>query len=683
MRSERTSERAVDARSSGREVPRQSDRVDLRTSSSGPKSDECSLTVLLVSGADVVLHVSKTSTVDQIKTRLFALPELAGCVKDDFVLGDASGKRTFVVEFQRLTRVDPSLAETIEAGGMVKLKLSQREPVSQSRSSMGGTPGMTRRKLGGNNVVADSPPAFSTPQPQRRAIQASPRAPLLQKSPREMALPKISATGTLLVSPREDEAARMRKEREAVLREKELLLQQKKERLEADRRADDARAKETAARERQEQARLAEEADRREERARQEREARRKEEEARAAEARRAEVEAKENGLRQKREALERKQRERSNPDVGDEVSATELALRKSAERDAEARNERARREEERVRREDADRVRREQVEEDQRMKELERRQMARDALAEQADDAESTQDEVQRQTMLDIERKKAEVEAKRAELERKMQELEERQRNLDRRRRESERQEREDKEAAAKDLRPSNDSSSDQSFDLIGERDTLWEMLREKQMAEDAKRKQLLDEKRRADDEAKRKQLAEEKRLRAEEEARREDMKRLEEAQEKEKREREQKEKEQKEKEQREKEQREKEARSSKESSQEIKSVPRPQSDSSEGSPKACVKHERRGSFGFLKKNDPKSDSGSSMPAATGSGSSNPSLLAPSGSTGEKSKGTPLLSRISMGVKGVRSVLVQRRNSFRSSKVRMAEKEKKKQAIR
>ncbi len=654
--------------------------------------------------------MAKTSTVDQIKSRLFALPELSGCSKDDHVLGDASGKRLFVVEFQRLSRVDPSLVEAIESGQTVRLSLSVRESArgaaagASAVSPIGGTPGLTRRKLAPGIGGAEA--SFSTPQPLRKAASPSPRAAMLVKSPRDPALPKVSSNGSLLMSPREDEIARMRQEREAVLREKEALLKQKKERFESDRRAEEARKQELADKEREELRKMQEHAREREERSRALREAGRRDEEA----ARRAEMESKENSARQKQQILvtsedtadelmaaesrlrefEKKQRERAsgsqidesikmNDDVGGGGGGSSVVDSSDTEREELWK---------RLKQEEVQR--REQRMEAERLAELERKQRARDQLAADQEaalyeDAESTMDEMRRHTMIEIERKKAEVEAKRAELEKKMRELEERQKNLDLRRRESEHEDREEdrkKDAAARLLLEKRRSSgaSDVKLDILGEKDTLWEMLREKQIAEDAKRKQLIEEKKKAEEGRKEKELKEKelkdsrerdilimemREKEAREKEAREKEAREKEAREKEAREKELREKEAREKEAREKEVREKEALARNPSLQKSLDVV-PSLDStlvsssdSTASPKTKNKHERRGSFGFLKK------------VENATAASAPTLAPPPSGAAEKSKGTPLLSRISLGVKGVRSVLVQRRNSFRSSKVK------------
>jgi hypothetical protein len=524
-------------------------------------AEECKISVSLPAGGKVVVSLARTCTVDQIKTRLFALAELSGCSKDDYVLGDVSGKR-FVVEFQRLTRVDPSALPIIEDGETVSLLLSLRDGVVQApRVSLGGTPSLARRKPG----VAE--PSFSTPQAQRRLLSPSPRpslvkspreaqlakstlsptfvrAPILVKSPRDSSL--LKSAGLTKVLPKDDEAARMRMERDSVLKEREAALQQKRERLEAERRAEETRLEECA---QQDQSRLRQSQEIARERDRQERENARLEELARRQEVeekRRVELAEREALLQQKRELLERKQQQRSkteedasvkvdrkrvdDDEAGERLRELERRQRERDQMDSEvARRMRAREEAERAEKlreeELAAELRREQQLETDRLAELEQKQKARDKLAQEQEaamypdeEAESTLDELRRATMLDIERKKMEVEAKRAELERKMREVEERQRLLEIRRRQSEQQDREEertlkeaaevkaeakrsKEATAAADRLTPRSQQSEGLNMSVDKEALWEMLREKQLAEDAKRKHLLEEKKRIDE--------------------------------------------------------------------------------------------------------------------------------------------------------------------------------------
>ncbi len=709
------------------------------------------------------MRLAKTCKVDQIKAKLFlTVDELGGLARDDYVLGTASGKR-FQVEFQRLSRVDPSLEPLIENGETVELVLVVvvSPAAAAARSSLGGTPVVTRRKLG----PAVKEAAFSTPQAPRKSLGVSPRNFLLgAKSPRNEGGP-----------PEDSQTSKARQQREAALKEKEAELQRKKERLEEERRAEEERKWREEERVRKE-AEEASERQRQRERDRQSREeAAKREEERRQQEIRRKQVEEHEERLREKREQLEAKKRQRESAATAEELAerqerrrqdeadaaaqlrALELRQRElevlSANRGDEVARERLADSQERdsFRKNDleAEALRREEKIAEDRMVELERKQLERDKMAllnEQAANAEverqerkaearrraemakqeaevaeelrkmeterkqrerdrlaleaqtsspdtddtksdksdvSEDDARKREAQALLDKKRQEVIEKRAELERKMREVEERQREIERRRREQEEverlaaaeQERKRQEEVAQWL--AETAKRDAELEAAREKESKWEKLREMQIAEENKRAQLSAERLRHEEERAEKErqavIEEEQRKRHEEEEALRKQKIAEAAEELRKWKLAQAEEEKIATE---------EAKKKKEADAHVFAasmpvlpikltddgpvapppavvVDKPIAGSSSSSPSMRKKHQRTGSFGFLKS----SEKVKPQP--------NPDVQRVGGSAGAASdkKGTPLLSRISLGVKGVRSVLVQRRNSFRNSK--------------
>jgi hypothetical protein len=359
-------------------------------------------------------------------------------------------------------------------------------------------------------------------------------------------------------------------------------------------------------------------------------------------------------------------------------------------------------------------------AEEEARM-EVERRQRERDRLLLQQrgtpspDTPDDTGEEARLQSLRELVRKKQEVEEKRAELERKMREVEERQRRIERKRNDRLEQERDAaeqerrqfendaltaerrrREAAGQPQLPSPQPSDyaqqaqqQRDAELLAQDtgDSLWEMLREKQMAEEAKRKQLSVERSRFEEERAERERHEKKLLEDEnshhkkrvaeaaEELQRwkseqEDRKRLAAAAAEEER----------------------RVRSDNErlavsmpvlsvtpfaSEEDLPPPPLPTAakpDSRTSSPAAGrKKHQRTGSFGFLHRASDKEKNnvmgGSERVSSASPATPGPEAKRLMAAGGPEKKGTPLLSRISQGVKGVRSVLVQRRTSFRSAK--------------
>ena len=660
----------------------------------GGGGGDCKVSVALPSGATTLLSLPRTCKVDQIKSRLWALvDELAPLAKEDFVLGDASGKR-FEVEFQRLSRVDPSLEPRMEAGQIVELVLAPRTPavVMAARGSpmMGGTPTLQRRKLGAG---ATKEAAFYTPQPVRK-LATSPRQQFYGSgsgsgsaggalSPRQQFYGNGVTVAKSPKSPRPvDELEKHRQTREAQLKEKEEALRLKKERLENERhdeerrKAAEALILETERKEEERRIRAereAREADRNQIDRERERQTRaRQAEEAAELERRRDEVIEQEARLREKREQLEEKLREKKK--MSEEEAVERLERRREEAAQAEAR-----------------------------IVAYERRQRELDLLASEAsqsgsvvkadeslDDASLNEfaEASRRESVLLVERKKREVEEKRAELDRKMREVEERQAALERASREREEQEKKqqqhDEEEALKKRRDSRkqlESHNDEEFlqAKLMEQETVWGMLREKQMSEDARRKQLVEEK--LEKTAKLKASVEEHDAQLAWMAQQRhaasapvlvdrpspSFERVIDTP----------------------------SSPSPSGSMHLKPISRSNanpvvddppppkiplhefgasSDSPISTPKSKKKaHNRSGSFGFLNKAERSTGSIGTVTNNTGNGGSSSGggalLEEPKRAGSEKAKGTPLLSRISQGVKGVKSVLVQRRNSFRSAK--------------